>query len=139
MASLIAEALATALSGYLLTKFSAKNLLIPFFCISIAAGLIIIFYNSENAGGFFVFLVLMAKFGISGAFTIVYVAHPKMFPTLFSVTSMGIANWVSRLMTSFAPMVAEVDEPTPMLIFTILCIISTICTFFLKEPEQNQH
>ena len=83
-----------------------------------------------------VFLVLLAKYGISAALVIIYVAHPKMFPTLFSVTSLGIVNIVSRFMTIFAPMVAEVEFPVPMLTFTILCLASVISASFLRETAK---
>ena len=109
------------------------------YLLSAITGLIIMMfdYKGIEVGAFFMVLVLLAKFGLSSAFNTVYVVHPRMFPTLFSVTSMGIANFASRFATIFAPFVAEVNPPTPMASFTFLCVVSCICTVFLREPPKK--
>ena len=133
-ASLIAEATAYISVGFLATKYRAKPLFTVFFSMSAVSGLLIILTGS-NANAIFVILVLLAKFGVSAAFGLVYIAHPKMFPTLFSVSSMGIVNFISRLVTIAAPMIAEIAFPVPMLIFTAMCVISAISAFFLIESN----
>ena len=131
-ASFSAEVIANIAAGVLASKFRPKYIFTGLFSVSAVAALLILFIG-EEAKGAFVFMVLLAKFGITAAFCIVYVAHPKMFPTLFSVTSMGIVNIISRGVSVFAPMVAEVEYPVPMLTFTALCIASAIAALFLIE------
>ena len=109
MASLIAEGLAQIAAGYLMAKVKAKKLFVIFFSISTLAGTAIVVIGGKDVSQVFVLLVLLAKFGVATSFTILYVVHGKMFPTLFSVTSMGIANFLSRLLTIGAPMVAEIN------------------------------
>lgn len=48
-------------------------------------------------------LILIAKFGISAAFNIVYCSNAEMFPALFTVTAFGISNFFARSCTFFAP------------------------------------
>ena len=67
--------------------------------------------------------VVIAKFGISGGFTIVYVCNSDVFPTLFCSTAIGICNFASRLLTIFAPQVAEVNPPFPMILFVSLNLL----------------
>ena len=61
-----------------------------------------------------------------------------MFPTLFSVTSMGIASFFSRGIVIFAPMVAEVPFPIPMIVFTSLTAASGFTALFLIEQEEGK-
>ena len=135
MASLLAEALACISTGCLLRCFSAKGLLVSCFSLSAFAGIMIIIISAADSeyGSITAFFVLFAKMGIAGGFNIVYIEHPKLFPTLFSTTSMGMTNFISRLATVFAPLTAEVDQPVPMLVFSCLCIASVVCSLLLRS------
>ena len=135
MASILAESLAYIISGCLLSHFNSRWILLVCFTLSAVAGFSILMCDESSSDGLFVFLVLLAKFGIASAFNVVYATHPTRFPTLFSVTSMGFVNFVARLATASSPFVAEADPPTPMLIFTVLCIASVCCTFCLRESH----
>ena len=134
LASLTAELLGYLSAGFLLTRWKAKLLFLVSFSMSAVAGTVIVIMG-RRAEHFFVVLVLLAKFGVTGAFGAVYVAHPRMFPTLFSITSMGFANFAARFATVFSPMIAEVEEPVPMAVFTALCIASALCSLCLKESK----
>jgi len=48
-------------------------------------------------------LVLLAKFGISAAFTINYLCMSDLFPVLFASSAWGFCNFLARLLTMFAP------------------------------------
>ena len=131
-ASFLAEIMANFAIGFLLSKFRPKYVFSLLYLLSSIAGVLIIIIGDSTSGAF-VFLVLLAKFGVSAVFNGLYIAHPNMFPTLFSVTSMGIVNFVSRFATIFAPMIAEVTYPIPMTTFTTLCVASAILALFLIE------
>ena len=135
LASLLAEAIGIMISGYLLTRVRGKYLFAASSFLAGATGLFMMSSTVKEAGSYFVLLVLIAKFGLISGFNVIYIFHPKMFPTLFSMTSMGIMNIISRLFTIFAPFVAEMDEPIPMLTFTTLCFIAGTSALFLIEPE----
>lgn len=53
------------------------------------------------------------------SFNVGYVSIPKLFPTIYVTTAMGAVNLVSHLITIGAPMVAELSEPIPMIIYSI--------------------
>lgn len=123
-------------SGILFKHVQVKYLFAGCFAMSGLAGLAILLTSSagsDDAGVGFVLLIFAARLGISASFNLVFIGHPRMFPTLFSVTSMGFTNVFSRACTFFAPMVAEVDEPTPMIIFTVLCLVTTVASLLLRE------
>ena len=80
-------------------------------------------------------LIMIARGGASAMFCSVYSLHPKMFPTLFSVTSIGICNFVCRTGLIFAPIIAEIAYPTPMIVFTVLSMIALICSQFIVQDD----
>ena len=53
-----------------------------------------------------------AKFGIAACFNLVYVANQHLFPLIAVATSFGVCNVVSRIVTIFAPDVAEMKPET---------------------------
>jgi len=134
----MADIFAYSISGWLVNRFQAKSLFFTFFIIAATAGLCIAIIGSHEAevGWAFTFLVILAKLGISANFNIVYIAHAKMFPTLFAVTSMGIVNFAAKLSITIAPLVAEVHAPIPMYIFSVLTLATAFCSLCIKDESQ---
>lgn len=84
-------------------------------------------------------LVLVAKFGVSASFNIVYLGNAVLFPTLFSATSMSICNIVARTASIAAPFIAEIDGVTPMWIALSVSVITLISTFFIQKPRDESN
>jgi hypothetical protein len=79
--------------------------------------------------------LLLARFGISASFNICYLSNATLFPTLFSVTSVGICNAGARMTTIAAPMVAEIRGKTPIWIVLCLCLMTAFAACFLRRPS----
>lgn len=95
----IAEVAAVFIGGWIYSKFGIKLSFCVLFALSVFGGVCIFFLGeSSNAVAMTIF-VTIAKFGISGAFCIVYVSNSEVFPTLFCSSAMGITNLASRLLT----------------------------------------
>ena len=75
--------------------------------------------------------------GISSAYVILYISNSAVFPTLFQATSFGFLNFASMFSTSLAPQVSNIEEPTPMITYTILALLSAICTLFIKNHHEE--
>ena len=97
---------------------------------------ILIFIDPETTGATFLVLIAFVRIGIQAAFVLVWVEHPKMMPTLFAATSMGISNFVARTVVVLAPLVAEIGFYTPILIFCVMATLGIICSYFLIERPQ---
>lgn len=120
----------------LFAYFSKRSVFIGLFVLQTLAGLaIIIFVDAANPTWTMPIFVGIAKFGITAAFTGVWIAHPSMFPTLFAVTSIGISNIASRFFVIFAPMVGEWAFPVPIYLFTALTIGSIFASYMLCEKS----
>ena len=101
------------------------------------AGLAILCVNVNNSGWIFPVLVGLARLGVVGTFCSLWISHPRMFPTFFAATSMGIANFASRSIVIMAPMVAEIAYPIPIVVFTSLTILSGISSLFIIENSKS--
>lgn len=124
LASSVSEILATLLSGYLLAKSGEKNTLLFSFGSSFVFGLPLIYLKPETYPWVSASCILMTKFGISCAFNICYLVTCDYFPRLYHSSIYGLCNFFARLVTIAAPLVAEVKEPTPMLLYCLVCFMS---------------
>jgi len=71
--------------------------------------------------------------GSQGLTLICPVVTTSMFPTLFSASANGICNIISKTLTIFAPFVAEMGAPIPMIILCVLSGFSALFSYFLCE------
>ena len=133
-----ADIVAALTAGALLQYFTPKKLFFFYFLIAGIAGACMIFYiDKENPNQLVLLLVGLSRLGISCSFISVYMTHPGYFPTLFAVTSMGIANIITRVVVIVAPLVAELDFPTPMIIFTMLQCAACISSCFINDEVRS--
>ena len=131
-----AQCLGHLVSGIILTIFGVKiAFMISFILASVGGILLVIFFNAE--GALIATFVLFAEFGICFAFNLVYIATPMMFPTALAATAYGICNIFARFFTIMSPLIAELPDPAPMSIFTIVCIVSAILPPFLRKVKKD--
>jgi len=114
--SSISELVACVVAGVIYNKFGAKKSFQITYGITLVGGVGIVIYevtvdffsaklNTDEVvdGWLFPTLVLLAKFGITAAFTIDFLCMLDFFPVLFSSSAWGFCNFFARLLTIFAP------------------------------------
>jgi sugar phosphate permease len=98
--------------------FGLKQAYTLAFLLATAGALMVIFADGKVESpvllGFFLFL---AKLGVSIGMLANYLVIMQLFPTLFTGTVAGVCNFIARMGAIFAPLVAEVVPPYPMIIF----------------------
>ena len=117
------DILSPTLAGVLIGNFSfsAKRLFILFsLTTALCTTAMIVTVDDEDANWTAPALIGLARSGMAASFTTLYLTHLSFFPTLFAVTSMGIANFVARSFVAIAPIVAEADYPKPVIVISIL-------------------
>jgi hypothetical protein len=62
----------------------------------------------------------------------------RVFPLLRRATATGICNFVGRGLTIFAPLVAELDRPLPMVFLLSVTSIAFIAAFFLPSRQDYE-
>ena len=116
-----ADLVAALVAGRLLKVFEARTLLFCYSLLSAFAGFgMLLLMDVEHPNWTVPILVALARIGVASTFVSLYMVHPMFFPTLFAVTSMGIANFVCRIAVIVAPFIAEMYFPTPIIVFTTL-------------------
>lgn len=89
------------------------------FAIAFIGGIALLLYGLDNPKSvFFPILVLVAKFGISCSFNIIYVSHSSVFPIAFAATALGFCNFFARVFSASSPVLAQIEEPLPVIAFT---------------------
>ena len=84
-------------------------------------------------------LIFVAKFGISmGLIATELAGHTdsRFFPADRRHHALVLVNLIAFSCASFAPLINEIDEPTPIIIFLLVMLILLVMTAtFLVPPE----
>ena len=72
----------------------------------------------------------IAKFGVSGSFTAIYLVAIMNVPTVYAASVFGYCNAVARIFTILAvdPSIAELEYPDTIIIGLLLGIIAILVT-----------
>ncbi len=82
-------------------------------------------------------MISLARGGVKVAFDVCYLANSLLFPTIFAGTVYGFCNFGAKSATVLAPLIAEVEPPKPMIIFTSICIAAALLSFFITVPKKK--
>ena len=132
-ASSTSDVVAYISTGFVYKRLGVRTLIIGFL-IGLLGSMLIVFLGGEHITLMPVF-VLLAKFGISMNFMLLYVTTVKLFPTLFCGAAFGICGMFKNLLVIMAPQVAEIAEPAPMIIYAALCLIGALVSPFIIDKK----
>lgn len=131
IANSIAESIAHGASCIVVTVLSIKKGFISAFSACNLSSFLLLFATLYDVAWLIPVTVLGAKAGIAVAFAFLYFSTVSYFRSEYLGLIMGLMNVVGRLSTIAAPMIAEQDEPVPMLSAIILCSLATLGCFWL--------
>jgi MFS family permease len=131
-----AEIIAYIASGIIMNAFGVKLAFIISFILAAIGGIFLVIFFSAD-GYLIAIFVLFAKFGISFAFNVSYLATPQMFPTHLTSTAFGVCNLFARGSTILSPLIAEAPDPVPMSIFSVSCIAAAFLPLFLRPVKKS--
>ena len=129
------ELISYAVSGWFFNKFTMKQNLLLFLSIAMAGGLSTLFYGLENPNWLLVVFIFVMRFGMSAASNVCWIGVPKLFPTLFAVTALGIVNVVAKVMNIAVPVVNELAMPTPMIVYCLVAGLALAASLCLKDQR----
>jgi hypothetical protein len=124
------EIFACTFSGFIAEKFGLKNALTFFYFLAAAPACILVFISPEKTFEILI-CVLISKSSLSGAFNVCYLATPAFFPLVYNSQAFGICNIVARSITMGAYIIAEMQPPIPMLMYTFLLGMSMVASTML--------
>lgn len=129
LASQGAEFFANVFSGVIYNALGAKQSFVTSYIVSIVGSLLLLRYI-DDTNLIFIFII-MAKFGISSAFTISFIASVQLIPTIFAASVFGYCNFSARIVTMMSSIVAELDEPTPLVISASSALGAALVSLFI--------
>lgn len=112
-----ADIIAYLCTGLVLKFLKIKQGLAFSYSLSFLSGIFYLVNYKTEVGWLIPTMIAFSRVGASMSFNIGYVSISRLFPTEFITTAMGIVNLVSHLITIGAPMVAELKEPIPMVVY----------------------
>ena len=124
-----------AFSYSMYQKLGLKRSFILGFMFAVAGSVPLIFIREGDA---IPAMILLARVGIAYTINISYLAFAFLFPPILSQTVFGFAKTVGRSATILAPMVAEMKQPVPMVIFTVLAVGAAISACFLITQKTKR-
>ena len=85
------------------------------------------------------FLLIGAFFSYTSVLLINWIATPHLFPVIYSSSCQGFVNVIARFAAIFAPQLAELDQPIPMIIVSVLTLVSGALVLFLKPLDAHSN
>ncbi len=121
----IADVIINVAAGAILGRVNLRYAVCSASILILVGGILI--SCARPTTGMMPFFLILTRGGAGGLLAICYVATASMFPTLFSASAFGICNIAARSFTIFAPQIAEMAAPKPML---FLCLVSGFAAVF---------
>eukprot|EP00347_Sterkiella_histriomuscorum_P021166 403334998 len=135
MISSLSESIACLISGFLALLLGTKNTLIMCFLIGGTFGLALAFVDPHYETTILLCL-LLTKFGVSSSLSLCFLVTSEYFPIIYSATVFGACNIFARVISIFAPLIAEINPPLPMIIYGVFCFMSVLGTSFLSKDKR---
>ena len=135
-ASALSENVAYVVSGLLLNKIGIKLCYVCALIIAIVGGFLLA--AMPATGWTEASFVLICKFGISWSFNNCYLSTPLLFPAHLRVRVFGICHLLASFVTVLSPLLAEIDPPTPMIVFTITSAIALVFSFMINTKVRYE-
>ncbi len=126
----------TVFGGFLYYLVGCRwSFTITFTC-ALIGGLFLLFLGDGNPNLVPYFLSL-AKCGIKVTLDTCYLANAMLFPAIFAGTAFGICNVGAKFASTISPMLAELEAPVPMIVFTCVSFLALISSYLLKPYKEE--
>jgi nitrate/nitrite transporter NarK len=114
----------------------------PMFFLSFGVAITGIFFlaifdpNTTSSTNITIFM-LLARFGASMAVSGANIAIIMLMPTKVVGSANGVCTFVASIMALFAPIIAEMPLPWPMITLECFMVMSAIAVLFLSEDSPD--
>ncbi|XP_046583399.1 organic cation transporter protein-like [Haliotis rubra] len=102
-------------------------------------------YGGQEHEWITVTFCMVGRFGISGAFAIIYVFAAELFPTLVRNSGIGVSSLSGRIGLIIAPYIADlgvlvdgdISSALPLIVFGVLALTAGILALWLPETRRR--
>ncbi len=128
------------LSGIFYQKIGIKATFCMAYVVSLIGGICLISFQSHTSA--IPLMVIAARLGTTMSQNLNSIVPVQVFPPIFVGTALGICHIVAKVISISSAMLAELEQPTPMIIFAVCAFIGgCVSLLFIikkKEPQQQQ-
>ena len=124
-----------AIAAFLLKKSNTRVCLVVSFILSVIGSVTYQFVKAENL---IPVVVILCRSGNAMAITTLYSTNNRFYPSYLLTSSFGILNLTAHVVAIAGPIVAEMAEPYPIIIFGISAAVSCLGSIFLKEIRHTE-
>ena len=125
------------IGGIVYHKLGARFTLTAAFILAIVGSVSILIAGNSHPD-LVPIMLSFARGGVKVTFDVCYLANSTIFPAIFAGTAFGICNIGAKVATILSPMLAEVEAPTPMIVFTATATVAIVLSQFIRTPH-NKH
>ena len=122
----LAETVARLLAGVILLRYGIKPLFAGAFSISVVGSITLVYMGGAGGSLATSFNIMMTKFGVGMGWVAAFLSAIEIFPSELTGLVFGICNVCNKLVSLTAPMVAEMEPPTPLAMVAIVCTAATL-------------
>lgn len=131
LVSQVSEFVAMLISGYLYPKIGPRLGHIYVLIMAAISSIFLMIYWNSNSPKLILILIMIAKFGVTAAFNIVFIAWIELIPTILNATAFGYANTIARVFNSMSSLVAETNYIISITYIICCCFASIIASSLL--------
>lgn len=84
---------------------------------------------------FIAVLVFGGRLGICPCYSLTFISSNELFPAKIKSSLFAFCNIIARGLCMFAPLVAEMEDPKPFVIFGVMSLICCFATQFLDYTQ----
>ena len=129
------ELVAIPVCGYLYKRLKMRALFTVLFALSTLGAILMEIFPMNVK--LMPVLIVITKFGLSGALVTLTNSTTDVFPAMFAATALGICNFSARILVSMSPFIAAIKNPIPMWVLTAILVIALIVVQYVRRPQQN--
>ena len=107
---------------------SLKRAFLFSFSLALIGSFLLIIFNHSGSESWIPVMLMIARFGVSQAFVVAYLAVVLLYPTILTSTAMGVCNLLARIATITAPLVIEVKAPLNLVILVSIFAVASIAS-----------
>lgn len=136
MMSAITDLPMAVIGGYVYHRLGVRVALTGAFLVAMTGGILIIIFSEANED-LVPYMISLGRGGVKISFDVCYLANSTIFPAIFAGTAFGLCNIGAKVATILSPMLAEVEPPTPMIVFSIIALLASVISLFIRTSQSH--
>lgn len=120
----LSEMLSETICGITTQRIGTKRAYLTYFAL-MASGALLYLTLGYAYEPIIPYLFLFTAFGSSSACVVNWLTNPKLFPVVYTSSTLGIFSFFARLSNILSTQIAEMDQPFPM--YVVICSALSAC------------